>query len=193
MNGQVIYAFEPSQPMKDLFRIDAQTGVIATAAILDREIWSEARWVWPQCCLYVDIFSVYTECPTCSSGFASIDSFRRYGFLLPIKRLWCVLITQVSCSSCSEDIIYYSSPQNFHSPARIGQVEISWGRVGSRIRGGGRVLPASRVKRELILLLVSGPFNSLSRAWHTARVSKELEVGAGRGGNCQRLLFRSPS
>lgn len=43
MNGQVIYAFEPSQPMKDLFRIDAQTGVIATAAILDREIWSEAR------------------------------------------------------------------------------------------------------------------------------------------------------
>ncbi|KAM4796295.1 protocadherin-16 [Rhinophrynus dorsalis] len=45
MNGQVIYSFEQSQPMKDLFRIDSQTGAVTTAAILDREIWSQARLV----------------------------------------------------------------------------------------------------------------------------------------------------
>ncbi|XP_068122568.1 protocadherin-16 [Hyperolius riggenbachi] len=45
MNGQITYAFEQSQPMRDLFHIDAQTGVITTAAILDREIWSKARLV----------------------------------------------------------------------------------------------------------------------------------------------------
>ncbi|XP_075054561.1 protocadherin-16 [Mixophyes fleayi] len=45
MNGQVTYAFEQFQPMNDLFRIDAQTGVVTTAAILDREIWSETRLV----------------------------------------------------------------------------------------------------------------------------------------------------
>ncbi|XP_075710878.1 protocadherin-16-like, partial [Rhinoderma darwinii] len=45
VNGQVTYMFEASQPMKDLFRIDPHSGVVSTAVILDREIWSEARLV----------------------------------------------------------------------------------------------------------------------------------------------------
>ncbi|KAM4697236.1 protocadherin-16 [Discoglossus pictus] len=45
LNGQVTYAFAQSQPMKDLFRIDPQTGVVTTAAILDREIWSQTQLV----------------------------------------------------------------------------------------------------------------------------------------------------
>ncbi|XP_040282633.1 protocadherin-16 [Bufo bufo] len=45
MNGQITYTFEPFQPMKDLFHIDPHTGVVTTAVILDREIWSEARLV----------------------------------------------------------------------------------------------------------------------------------------------------
>ncbi|CAH2325353.1 protocadherin-16 [Pelobates cultripes] len=43
LNGQVTYALDPSGLMKDLFRIDPQTGTITTAAILDREIWSQTR------------------------------------------------------------------------------------------------------------------------------------------------------
>eukprot|EP00079_Xenopus_tropicalis_P032103 XP_017945874.1 PREDICTED: protocadherin-16 [Xenopus tropicalis] len=45
LNGQVTYSFDQSQAMKDLFRIDPQTGAITTAAILDREIWSQAHLV----------------------------------------------------------------------------------------------------------------------------------------------------
>ncbi|CAH2226238.1 protocadherin-16 [Pelobates cultripes] len=45
LNGQVTYALDPSGLMKDLFRIDPQTGTITTAAILDREIWSQTRLV----------------------------------------------------------------------------------------------------------------------------------------------------
>ncbi|XP_053312733.1 protocadherin-16 [Spea bombifrons] len=45
LNGQVTYAFDQSHPMKNLFHIDSQTGVITTAAILDREIWSQARLI----------------------------------------------------------------------------------------------------------------------------------------------------
>ncbi|XP_056408915.1 protocadherin-16 [Hyla sarda] len=45
MNGQITYTFEQFQPMRDLFRIDPQSGVVTTAVILDREIWSEARLV----------------------------------------------------------------------------------------------------------------------------------------------------
>uniref|UniRef100_A0A8C5MXL6 Protocadherin-16 n=1 Tax=Leptobrachium leishanense TaxID=445787 RepID=A0A8C5MXL6_9ANUR len=43
MNGQVTYAFKASEPKRDLFRIDSQTGAVTTAAILDREIWSQTR------------------------------------------------------------------------------------------------------------------------------------------------------
>ncbi|XP_018105995.1 protocadherin-16 [Xenopus laevis] len=45
LNGQVSYSFDQSQAMKDLFRIDSQTGAITTAAILDREIWAQALLV----------------------------------------------------------------------------------------------------------------------------------------------------
>jgi len=42
-NGQVIYAINQSLPMTGLYHIDPQTGTITTAAILDREIWSQTR------------------------------------------------------------------------------------------------------------------------------------------------------
>ncbi|NXS91932.1 PCD16 protein, partial [Jacana jacana] len=44
-NGQVTYAINQSLPMTGLYHIDAQTGAITTAAILDREIWSQTRLV----------------------------------------------------------------------------------------------------------------------------------------------------
>nr|XP_009931755.1 PREDICTED: LOW QUALITY PROTEIN: protocadherin-16 [Opisthocomus hoazin] len=44
-NGQVIYAINQSLPMTGLYHIDPQTGTITTAAILDREIWSQTRLV----------------------------------------------------------------------------------------------------------------------------------------------------
>ncbi|KYO40015.1 hypothetical protein Y1Q_0014248 [Alligator mississippiensis] len=44
-NGQVTYAINQSLPMNGLYHIDAQTGAITTAAILDREIWSQTRLV----------------------------------------------------------------------------------------------------------------------------------------------------
>lgn len=37
------YAINQSLPMNGLYHIDAQTGAITTAAILDREIWSQTR------------------------------------------------------------------------------------------------------------------------------------------------------
>jgi len=43
MNGQVTYAINQSLPMTGLYHIDPQTGTITTAAILDREIWSQTR------------------------------------------------------------------------------------------------------------------------------------------------------
>ncbi|XP_073418999.1 protocadherin-16 [Dendrobates tinctorius] len=43
LNGQITYTFQQFQPMRDLFRIDPHSGVVTTAVILDREIWSEAR------------------------------------------------------------------------------------------------------------------------------------------------------
>ncbi|XP_065601880.1 protocadherin-16 [Cyrtonyx montezumae] len=45
MNGQVTYAINQSLPMTGLYHIDPQTGAITTAAILDREIWSQTRLV----------------------------------------------------------------------------------------------------------------------------------------------------
>lgn len=42
-NGQVTYAINQSLPMTGLYHIDPQTGTITTAAILDREIWSQTR------------------------------------------------------------------------------------------------------------------------------------------------------
>uniref|UniRef100_A0A669QF51 Protocadherin-16 n=1 Tax=Phasianus colchicus TaxID=9054 RepID=A0A669QF51_PHACC len=45
MNGQVTYAINQSLPMTGLYHIDPQTGTITTAAILDREIWSQTRLV----------------------------------------------------------------------------------------------------------------------------------------------------
>uniref|UniRef100_A0A8C0GQM7 Cadherin domain-containing protein n=1 Tax=Chelonoidis abingdonii TaxID=106734 RepID=A0A8C0GQM7_CHEAB len=44
-NGQVTYAINQSLPMNGLYHIDAQIGTITTAAILDREIWSQTRLV----------------------------------------------------------------------------------------------------------------------------------------------------
>ncbi|XP_026697084.1 protocadherin-16 [Athene cunicularia] len=44
-NGQVTYAINQSLPMTGLYHIDPQTGAITTAAILDREIWSQTRLV----------------------------------------------------------------------------------------------------------------------------------------------------
>ncbi|XP_039353238.1 protocadherin-16 [Mauremys reevesii] len=44
-NGQVTYAINQSLPMSGLYHIDAQIGTITTAAILDREIWSQTRLV----------------------------------------------------------------------------------------------------------------------------------------------------
>lgn len=42
-NGQVTYAINQSLPMTGLYHINPQTGTITTAAILDREIWSQTR------------------------------------------------------------------------------------------------------------------------------------------------------
>ncbi|NWU73275.1 PCD16 protein, partial [Pterocles burchelli] len=44
-NGQVTYAINQSLPMAGLYHIDPQSGTITTAAILDREIWSQTRLV----------------------------------------------------------------------------------------------------------------------------------------------------
>ncbi|XP_070605431.1 protocadherin-16 [Erythrolamprus reginae] len=44
-NGQVVYRINQTQPMDGLYRINAQTGTITTAAILDREIWAQTRLV----------------------------------------------------------------------------------------------------------------------------------------------------
>ncbi|XP_030055623.1 protocadherin-16 [Microcaecilia unicolor] len=44
-NGQVTYSINQSLPMKGLYDIDPQTGAITTAAILDREIWSQTQLV----------------------------------------------------------------------------------------------------------------------------------------------------
>ncbi|XP_058040715.1 protocadherin-16 isoform X3 [Ahaetulla prasina] len=44
-NGQVVYRINQTQPMDGLYRINAQTGAITTAAILDREIWAQTRLV----------------------------------------------------------------------------------------------------------------------------------------------------
>ncbi|NWS78157.1 PCD16 protein, partial [Crotophaga sulcirostris] len=44
-NGQVTYAINQSLPMTGLYHIDPQSGAITTAAILDREIWSQTRLV----------------------------------------------------------------------------------------------------------------------------------------------------
>ncbi|XP_077197129.1 protocadherin-16 isoform X2 [Paroedura picta] len=44
-NGQVTYRINHTLPMNGLYRIDAQTGSITTAAILDREIWAQTRLV----------------------------------------------------------------------------------------------------------------------------------------------------
>lgn len=42
-NGQVTYMINQSLPMNGLYHINAQTGIITTAAILDREIWAQTR------------------------------------------------------------------------------------------------------------------------------------------------------
>ncbi|XP_029457597.1 protocadherin-16-like [Rhinatrema bivittatum] len=44
-NGQLTYSINHSLPMKGLYDIDSQTGAITTAAILDREIWSQTQLV----------------------------------------------------------------------------------------------------------------------------------------------------
>ncbi|XP_026577443.1 protocadherin-16 [Pseudonaja textilis] len=44
-NGQVVYKINQTQPMDGLYQINAQTGTITTAAILDREIWAQTRLV----------------------------------------------------------------------------------------------------------------------------------------------------
>ncbi|XP_068026259.1 LOW QUALITY PROTEIN: protocadherin-16 [Melanerpes formicivorus] len=44
-NGQVTYGLDPALPTAGLFHIDPQTGTITTAAILDREIWSQTQLV----------------------------------------------------------------------------------------------------------------------------------------------------
>lgn len=41
-NGQVIYSLRSSS-MSGLFKIDPVTGSITTAAIMDREIWTETK------------------------------------------------------------------------------------------------------------------------------------------------------
>lgn len=41
-NGQVIYSLRSSS-MSGLFKIDPLTGSITTAAIMDREIWTETK------------------------------------------------------------------------------------------------------------------------------------------------------
>jgi len=43
-NGQVTYSIRPSS-MSGLFKIDPVTGSITTAAIMDREIWTQTKWV----------------------------------------------------------------------------------------------------------------------------------------------------
>ena len=42
-NGQVTYSIQQSGGMSGLFKIDPVTGSITTAAIMDREIWTQAR------------------------------------------------------------------------------------------------------------------------------------------------------
>ncbi|XP_060119777.1 protocadherin-16 [Heteronotia binoei] len=44
-NGQVTYMINHTLPMNGLYHINAQTGSITTAAILDREIWAQTRLV----------------------------------------------------------------------------------------------------------------------------------------------------
>ncbi|XP_062309019.1 protocadherin-16 [Osmerus eperlanus] len=44
-NGQVTYSIQQSGGMSGLFKIDPVTGSITTAAIMDREIWTQARLV----------------------------------------------------------------------------------------------------------------------------------------------------
>ncbi|KAL8191488.1 UNVERIFIED_CONTAM: hypothetical protein K2H54_073910, partial [Gekko kuhli] len=44
-NGQVTYTINHTLPMNGLYHINAQTGSITTAAILDREIWAQTRLV----------------------------------------------------------------------------------------------------------------------------------------------------
>ncbi|XP_061485277.1 protocadherin-16 isoform X2 [Rhineura floridana] len=44
-NGQVTYMINQTFPMNGLYHINAQTGAITTAAILDREIWAQTRLV----------------------------------------------------------------------------------------------------------------------------------------------------
>lgn len=43
-NGQVTYSIRSSS-MSGLFKIDPLTGSITTAAIMDREIWTQTKWV----------------------------------------------------------------------------------------------------------------------------------------------------
>uniref|UniRef100_A0A8D2L4T7 Protocadherin-16 n=1 Tax=Varanus komodoensis TaxID=61221 RepID=A0A8D2L4T7_VARKO len=45
LNGQVSYTINQTLPMNGLYHINAQTGIITTAAILDREIWAQTRLV----------------------------------------------------------------------------------------------------------------------------------------------------
>lgn len=49
-NGQVTYSIRSSS-MSGLFKIDPLTGSITTAAIMDREIWTQTKWVFFLCLL----------------------------------------------------------------------------------------------------------------------------------------------
>lgn len=51
-NGQVTYSIESSS-QSGLFKIDPLTGSITTAAIMDREIWTQAQWVYIMCAALV--------------------------------------------------------------------------------------------------------------------------------------------
>lgn len=59
-NGQVTYSIRSSS-MSGLFKIDPLTGSITTAAIMDREIWTQTKWVLLLCPLFFSL-SIITSC-----------------------------------------------------------------------------------------------------------------------------------
>lgn len=54
-NGQVTYSIRSSS-MSGLFKIDPLTGSITTAAIMDREIWTQTKWVLLLCSPFFFLF-----------------------------------------------------------------------------------------------------------------------------------------
>ncbi len=60
-NGQVTYSIR-SSAMSGLFKIDPLTGSISTAAIMDREIWTQTKWVWLICSAFLFVCNHILPC-----------------------------------------------------------------------------------------------------------------------------------